>query len=212
MAVIINKNVMRVILLSVCLFVFNKSNASISDTLLSERITAKDTLIIKSEYSGCKGLAQKEVRWFYDGTKINILFFDSLEIKLIPKNNLSYKQRKAAEKIMKKYKSGWKLSAKEKKYVTVNINEQNSLFDFSIQYLKKDTIYLETNFESAKGNLIGFEKTLKAKRSGDKSSCIAKTENCRTKVIMAINYEKRKYEYYSDGCDDINALIKTYFK
>jgi 5-bromo-4-chloroindolyl phosphate hydrolysis protein len=143
---------------------------------------------------------------------MNILFFDSLEIKLTPKNGLTYKQRETAEKILKKYKSGNKLSSSEKKYVSVNINEQTSLFDFSFQYLKKDTVVFETNFESAKVNLIRLEKILKAKRSGDKGLCLVKTGNCRAKVTMNINNEKEKYEYYSDGCDDTNVLIKEYFK
>lgn len=203
---------MRVILLVICFFVFNKSNASLSDTLLSKNITVKDTLAIKIEYSGCKWLTQKEVMWYYDGSKINILFFDSIEIKLLPKGNLSNEKRKVADRILKKYECGQKLNSKEMNYATVKLNEKNSLFDFTIQYLKKDTVYIKTNFESAKEKFISFERMLKKRREGDKYLCIANAGNCRTKVTLASNCVKGNYEYYSDGCNDVNELLKEYFK
>ncbi len=211
MVAIINKKVMRVILLSICLLVFNKSNASVSDTLLSEQIRVGDTLVIRSEYSGCRVFTQKEVRLFYDGSKMNILSFDSLEMQLVAKSTLSYDQRKTAGKILKKYKTGNKLSAKEKEYVNISINNQSSLFDFYTKYLKKDTSFLYITFEVAKENLILFEKSLKEKRSCDKSLCITSKGNCRIKVVMNINTQKKRYEYYIDGCIDTNALIRKAF-
>lgn len=196
---------MKAILFVSCLFIFNKSKAFVSDTLLSEQIKAGDTLMVRSEYSGCKGLTQKEAKIFYDGSKVNILFFDSLEMQLVPKSDLSPKQAKAATRILEKYKAGKRLTEKEKKYVNVNL--QNSMFDFYTKYLRSDTVFLDISFESAKEKLILFEKTLKKDRDSDKSLCIERNGNCRVKTTMNINNEKRKHEYYSDGCADTNARL-----
>jgi len=204
---------MRVITIIIAgLFFLSEANAvCTSDTLLSESITAKGTLIIMSEYRGCQNVAQREVKWFYDGSRINILFFDSLEMKLLVKNNLEYKEKQLAERILKKMINKQRLNSLEKRYAKLSVQNSKSLFTFSSQYLKKDIIYLEANFEDAKRMMVGFEKALGSRKAIEKGSCIASLENCRTKVAMTLIKGKYQYEYYSDGCNDISTLIKQYF-
>jgi hypothetical protein len=203
---------MKIIFFVACFFAYNKTNAFIKDTLLSEFISPADTLIIKSEYFGCLEFKQKEVKLYFENSNVKILFFDSLEMKITPKGSLTYKQKNTADKILKKFESGVKLTSKEKKYISVNINQQNSLFIFSKKYLENDTIFLDKNFDFTKEHLISFEKTVKEKSIGSKSDCIGVTKNCRVKVTMSIKNEKMKYEYFLDGCNDINALLINMFK
>lgn len=203
---------MKILILSFCLFVFYIANAQESYNPISMRVTAKDTFFAKVEYpAGCKCFTQNEVSMFYDGSKANVFLLDSFVLRLFPKNYLSEKKLKAAEKLLNKYKSGDKLSRKEKKYLSLKINDTNSLFDYSTEYLTKDTLYLKSNFELVREKIVEFEKKMNSKGKVDNAVNAENKENNRSKITIYINNDRNVFVYYLDGCENVAEYFRKYF-
>jgi hypothetical protein len=201
---------MKRLILSFCVLVIHTAYAQESSNLISTMLTAKDTLFVKVEHiAGCKYSTQNEVSVFFDASKVSVFLLDSFVLRLFPKEYLSKRKLRTANRVLNKYKLGHKLSRRDKKYLSLKINDANGLFDYSAEYLIKDSFYLKSNFELIRKKIIEFEKKIKEKVDNIKNEM--NKDNNRSKITIYINDSRKVIVYYVQGCENVTEYFKKYF-